>query len=52
MRDALRSLRNSFAGHDPQHHTLDTLEQGVASLMDRLYSLDVHHRQERKVEKQ
>ncbi|XP_028826054.1 dixin-A isoform X2 [Denticeps clupeoides] len=41
VRDALRSLRNSFSGHDPQHHTLDTLEQGVASLMDRL------HRQER-----
>ncbi|XP_036443982.1 dixin-A isoform X2 [Colossoma macropomum] len=49
VRDALRSLRNSFAGHDPQHHTLDTLEQGVASLMDRLYTLDTHHRQERKV---
>uniref|UniRef100_A0AAY4AII9 DIX domain-containing protein n=1 Tax=Denticeps clupeoides TaxID=299321 RepID=A0AAY4AII9_9TELE len=43
VRDALRSLRNSFSGHDPQHHTLDTLEQGVASLMDRL------HRQERQV---
>ncbi|XP_017554051.1 dixin isoform X1 [Pygocentrus nattereri] len=49
VRDALRSLRNSFAGHDPQHHTLDTLEQGVASLMDRLYTLDTHHRQEQKV---
>uniref|UniRef100_A0A8C2JFR0 DIX domain containing 1b n=1 Tax=Cyprinus carpio TaxID=7962 RepID=A0A8C2JFR0_CYPCA len=31
VRDALRSLRNSFGGHDPQHHTLDTLKQGVAS---------------------
>uniref|UniRef100_W5KFE8 Dixin n=1 Tax=Astyanax mexicanus TaxID=7994 RepID=W5KFE8_ASTMX len=49
VRDALRSLRNSFAGHDPQHHTLDTLEQGVASLMDRLYAVDSHHKQERKV---
>ncbi|XP_076836890.1 dixin-A isoform X2 [Brachyhypopomus gauderio] len=49
VRDALRSLRNSFGGHDPQHHTLDTLEQGVASLMDRLYTLDSHHRQEHKV---
>uniref|UniRef100_A0A8C2JGT1 DIX domain containing 1b n=1 Tax=Cyprinus carpio TaxID=7962 RepID=A0A8C2JGT1_CYPCA len=29
VRDALRSLRNSFGGHDPQHHTLDTLKQGV-----------------------
>ncbi|KTF80714.1 hypothetical protein cypCar_00016994 [Cyprinus carpio] len=27
VRDALHSLRNSFGGHDPQHHTLDTLEQ-------------------------
>uniref|UniRef100_A0A8B9K2H2 DIX domain containing 1 n=1 Tax=Astyanax mexicanus TaxID=7994 RepID=A0A8B9K2H2_ASTMX len=51
VRDALRSLRNSFAGHDPQHHTLDTLEQGVASLMDRLYAVDSHHKQERKVAK-
>ncbi|XP_066501504.1 dixin isoform X2 [Hoplias malabaricus] len=49
VRDALRSLRNSFAGHDPQHHTLDTLEQGVSSLMDRLYTLESHHRQDRKV---
>ncbi|KAK1788267.1 hypothetical protein P4O66_016714 [Electrophorus voltai] len=49
VRDALRSLRNSFGGHDPQHHTLDTLEQGVASLMDRLYILDSQHRQECKV---
>lgn len=50
VRDALRSLRNSFGGHDPQHHTLDTLEQGMASLMDRLYTLESQTRQERKVE--
>ncbi|KAI2651345.1 Dixin [Labeo rohita] len=49
VRDALRSLRNSFGGHDPQHHTLDTLEQGVASLMDRLYDLETRHKQERRV---
>lgn len=49
MRDALRSLRNSFGGHDPQHHTLDTLEQGMASLMDRLHTLESRTRQERKV---
>lgn len=49
VRDALRSLRNSFGGHDPQHHTLDTLEQGMASLMDRLYTLDSRTRHERKV---
>lgn len=49
VRDSLRSLRNSFGGHDPQHHTLDTLEQGMASLMDRLYTLESQTRQERKV---
>lgn len=49
VRDALRSLRNSFGGHDPQHHTLDTLEQGVASLMDRLYDLETRHKQEKRV---
>ncbi|XP_030215792.1 dixin isoform X2 [Gadus morhua] len=36
VRDAVRSLRNSFRDQDPQHHTLDTLEQGVSSLIDRL----------------
>ncbi|KAJ8347533.1 hypothetical protein SKAU_G00261220 [Synaphobranchus kaupii] len=48
VRDALRSLRNSFSGHDPQHHTLDTLEQGVASLMDRLHALDTRRRPDRR----
>ncbi|XP_055036560.2 dixin-A isoform X2 [Misgurnus anguillicaudatus] len=48
VRDALRSLRNSFGGHDPQHHTLDTLEQGVSSLMDRLYDQETRHRHERR----
>ncbi|KAM9317798.1 dixin-A isoform 1-T1 [Pholidichthys leucotaenia] len=47
VREALRSLRDSFSGHDPQHHTLDTLEQGVTSLMDRLHSLDAQRRQDR-----
>ncbi|XP_007554430.1 dixin-A isoform X2 [Poecilia formosa] len=47
VREALRSLRDSFSGHDPQHHTLDTLEQGIASLMDRLHSLDNQRRQEK-----
>ncbi|XP_053297819.1 dixin isoform X3 [Pleuronectes platessa] len=37
LRDALRSLRNNFRDHDPQHHTLDTLEQGIVSLIDRLH---------------
>ncbi|KAM4627122.1 dixin-A isoform 2-T2 [Polymixia lowei] len=47
VREALRSLRDSFSGHDPQHHTLDTLEQGVASLMDRLHTSDTHRREDR-----
>ncbi|XP_077422803.1 dixin-A isoform X2 [Vanacampus margaritifer] len=46
VREALRSLRDNFSGHDPQHHTLDTLEQGVSSLMDRLHS-DAQRRQNR-----
>lgn len=50
VREALRSLRDSFSGHDPQHHTLDTLEQGVASLMDRLHSLDTQLRHDRREE--
>uniref|UniRef100_H2LK65 DIX domain containing 1a n=1 Tax=Oryzias latipes TaxID=8090 RepID=H2LK65_ORYLA len=49
VREALRSLRDSFSGHDPQHHTLDTLEQGVSSLMDRLHSLETQRRQDRGV---
>ncbi|XP_075892497.1 dixin-A isoform X3 [Nelusetta ayraudi] len=47
VREALRSLRDNFSGHDPQHHTLDTLEQGVSSLMDRLHSLESQRRQDR-----
>ncbi|XP_029374919.1 dixin-like isoform X3 [Echeneis naucrates] len=39
LRDALRSLRNNLREHDPQHHTLDTLEQGIVSLIDRLHVL-------------
>lgn len=39
LRDALRSLRSNFRDHDPQHHTLDTLEQGIVSLIDRLHVL-------------
>ncbi|XP_037835119.1 dixin isoform X3 [Kryptolebias marmoratus] len=39
LRDSLRSLRNNFRDHDPQQHTLDTLEQGIVSLMDRLRTL-------------
>lgn len=42
LRDSLRSLRNNFRDHDPQHHTLDTLEQGIVSLIDRLRVLHTH----------
>ncbi|KAM4651688.1 dixin isoform 2-T2 [Discoglossus pictus] len=48
VRDALRSLRNSFSGHDPQHHTIDSLEQGISSLMDRLHAIETQRRQDRK----
>ena len=49
VRDALRSLRNSFSGHDPQHHTIDSLEQGIASLMERLHAMEAQRKQERRV---
>uniref|UniRef100_A0A8C6GK79 Dixin n=1 Tax=Mus spicilegus TaxID=10103 RepID=A0A8C6GK79_MUSSI len=49
VRDALRSLRNSFSGHDPQHHTIDSLEQGISSLMERLHVVETQKKQERKV---
>ncbi|KAM3869472.1 dixin-like [Diretmus argenteus] len=42
LRDSLRSLRNNFRDHDPQHHTLDTLEQGIVSLIDRLHVLHIY----------
>ncbi|XP_023592745.1 dixin isoform X3 [Trichechus manatus latirostris] len=49
VRDALRSLRNSFSGHDPQHHTIDSLEQGISSLMERLHTMETQKKQERRV---
>ncbi|XP_022099234.1 dixin-like isoform X3 [Acanthaster planci] len=36
MRSALRSLRSNMSSHDPNHHPLDTLEQGICTLMDHL----------------
>ncbi|XP_077448424.1 dixin-like isoform X3 [Stigmatopora argus] len=42
LRDALGSLRNDFRAHDPQHHTLDTLEQGIMSLIDRVHAVYTH----------
>ncbi|XP_071958457.1 dixin-like isoform X2 [Antedon mediterranea] len=38
LKTALRSLRSNMSLHDPQHHALDTLEQGVTSIMERLQS--------------
>ncbi|XP_065738139.1 dixin isoform X2 [Phocoena phocoena] len=49
VRDALRSLRNSFSGHDPQHHTIDSLEQGISSLMERLHAMETQRKQDRRV---
>ncbi|XP_058050558.1 dixin isoform X2 [Ahaetulla prasina] len=49
VREALRSLRNSFSGHDPQHHTIDSLEQGISSLMERLHRMEVQKRQEKRI---
>ncbi|CAI5795337.1 dixin isoform X2 [Podarcis lilfordi] len=50
VREALRSLRNSFSGHDPQHHTIDSLEQGISSLMERLHRMEMQKRQERRIQ--
>ncbi|XP_033100238.1 dixin-like isoform X2 [Anneissia japonica] len=36
LRSALRNLRSSMSSHDPHHHSLDTLEQGVTSMMERI----------------
>uniref|UniRef100_UPI00398F2C9F dixin isoform X2 n=1 Tax=Pristiophorus japonicus TaxID=55135 RepID=UPI00398F2C9F len=44
VRDSLRSLRNSFGGHDPQHHTIDTLEQGISSLLERMHEAETQRR--------
>ncbi|KAM3830514.1 dixin [Vipera latastei] len=49
VREALRSLRNSFSGHDPQHHTIDSLEQGISSLMERLHRMEMQKRQDKRV---
>ena len=36
VRESLRSLRSRFPGDDPQHQTIDALEQSISSLMERL----------------
>uniref|UniRef100_A0A4W3J704 DIX domain containing 1a n=1 Tax=Callorhinchus milii TaxID=7868 RepID=A0A4W3J704_CALMI len=49
VRDSLRSLRNNFSNHDPQHHTIDTLEQGIASLLERMHIAEIQGRGASKV---
>ncbi|XP_038065388.1 dixin-like isoform X2 [Patiria miniata] len=39
MRSSLRSLRSNMSSHDPNHHSLDSLEQGICTLMDHLSML-------------
>lgn len=41
VRDTLQSLRSGFKSKDPQHHTIDTLEQSFALLMERLHLADM-----------
>ncbi|XP_071508896.1 dixin-like [Diadema antillarum] len=36
IRSTLRSLRGNLSSHDPSHHLLDSLEQGIASMLDQL----------------
>lgn len=36
LRESLSSLRQCFLNTDPQQHTLDTIEQGISTLMERL----------------
>ncbi|XP_033758460.1 dixin-like isoform X2 [Pecten maximus] len=36
VRDSLHNLRLSFKGTDPQQHTIDTLEQSVSTLLDKI----------------
>ena len=44
FRDSLLSLRHCFNVSDPNQHTLDTLEQGISSLIERIpYSLNSSH---------
>ncbi|CAH1796809.1 unnamed protein product [Owenia fusiformis] len=36
MKESLHNLRGSFPRNDPHHHTIDTLEQSVSSLLEQL----------------
>uniref|UniRef100_T1J3M8 DIX domain-containing protein n=1 Tax=Strigamia maritima TaxID=126957 RepID=T1J3M8_STRMM len=41
VNEALNSLRRSFRSCDPQHHTLDTIEQSISLLMERLHEAEM-----------
>ncbi|XP_072049324.1 dixin-like isoform X2 [Amphiura filiformis] len=36
LRSALRSLRTNMSSHDPNHHALDSLEQGISAMMEQI----------------
>lgn len=42
VRDALQSLRRSFAPNQPEQHTVDTIEQSIATLIERLHVAQSH----------
>lgn len=41
MAEALGSLRRCFPANDPQQHTLDTVEQSLAALLERINALEM-----------
>ncbi|XP_030834238.1 dixin isoform X3 [Strongylocentrotus purpuratus] len=43
IRSTLRSLRSNISSHDPSHHLLDSLEQGIVSIMDQLQDSHYHN---------
>ncbi|XP_063959600.1 dixin-like isoform X1 [Lytechinus pictus] len=47
IRSTLRSLRSNISSHDPSHHLLDSLEQGIVSIMDQLQ--DSHYNNSRPI---
>ncbi|XP_064617461.1 dixin-like isoform X2 [Liolophura sinensis] len=38
VRDSLQSLRSGFLGADPHQHTIDTLEQSISTLIEKLHT--------------
>ncbi|XP_022257090.1 dixin-A-like [Limulus polyphemus] len=41
VRDALLCLRDCFESNDPYQHTLDTIEQSITSLLERVNALEI-----------